>query len=185
MAKKKLDTLKKTKLIFSGELLLFFLVFAIIGSLILAEVIEIKEWKRIAFSYVPFAGGAWIIADFLWTAISKKRRLRKPLIDKILVLPAGIMVISFDIYAFVNGMVHTDVTSPLFGYIIGSDLLYLACVYIFEAFYHYKHPLPEVYEAVLEIEEEEKKKNQPVQEVIDNQSESERKTEENIEEKSE
>lgn len=157
--KKKMDGLKKVKLIYSGELLLFAVVFAVIGILILVGVISIKDWKRIAFSYVTLVGGAWLIADFIWTLASSKRRARKPLIDKILVLPAALTVISFDIYAFVKGMVHSDVTSPLFAYFIGGDLCYLALVYFFEAFYHYKHPLPELVEAALAEEEEKKKES--------------------------
>ncbi len=158
--KKKMDGLKKVKLIYSGELLLFAVVFVVIGILILVGVISIKDWKRIAFSYVTLAGGAWLIADFIWTLASPKRRARKPLIDKILVLPAALTVISFDIYAFVKGMVHSDVTSPLFAYFIGGDLCYLALVYFFEAFYHYKHPLPELVEAAMEEEKEKEEKEE-------------------------
>ena len=155
--KKKMDELKKAKLIYSGELLLFFVVFVVLGILIVINVIEIRNWKRIAFSYVTLLGGCWVIADFLWTLLSKKRRLRKPLIDKILVLPMALMVIVWDIYAFAMNLVHTDVTSPLFNYIIGANLLYLSVVYCFEAFYHWKYPLPEIIEAVEKAEEEEKK----------------------------
>ncbi len=158
--KKKMDGLKKVKLIYSGELLLFAVVFVVIGILILVGVISIKDWKRIAFSYVTLVGGAWLIADFIWTLASPKRRARKPLIDKILVLPAALTVISFDIYAFVKGMVHSDVTSPLFAYFIGGDLCYLALVYFFEAFYHYKHPLPELVEAAMEEEKEKETKEE-------------------------
>lgn len=153
--KKKMDDLKKVKLVYSGELLLFSVVFVIIGILILVGTIEIKDWKRIAFPYITLVGGAWLITDFIWTLASPSRRARKPLIDKILVLPASLTIISFDIYAFVNGMVHTDVTSPLFAYFIGGDLCYLALVYLFEAFYHYKHPLPELVEAATMEENEE------------------------------
>ncbi len=157
--KKKMDDLKKVKLIYSGELLLFALIFLVIGILILVNVISIKDWKRIVFSYVTLIGGVWIIADFIWTLASPKRRVRKPLIDKVLVLPASLTVISFDIYAFVNGMVHSDVTSPLFAYFIGGDLCYLALVYLFECLYHYKHPLPELIEAAKEDEKKEEAKD--------------------------
>ena len=156
--KKQKDLLTKSKMIYSGELLLFVLVFLVLGILILVEVISIKEWKRIAFSYVTLVGGAWIVADFLWTLLSKKRRAKKPLIDKCLVLPAGLALIAFDIYAFAAGLVHADSTDPIFHYVIGIDLLYLSMVYLFEAIYHWKHPLPEILNAVKEAEEEEAKK---------------------------
>lgn len=153
--KKKMDTLTKAKLVYSGELMLFFAVFSVIGILILTGVIAVKEWKRIAFSYVALIGGAWLIADFFWTLLSKKRRARKPLIDKILVLPAGLTVVAFDIYAFAAGLVHADTTSPLFAYFIGGDLCYLSLVYCFESIYHWKHPLPEIVEAAKEDDEKE------------------------------
>lgn len=168
--KKKMDDLKKVKLIYSGELLLFAVIFVIIGILILTGVIAIKDWKRIAFSYVTLVGGVWIIADFIWTLSSKKRRAKKPLIDKILVLPAALTMISFDIYAFSKGMVHSDVTSPLFAYFIGGDLCYLSLVYLFECVYHYKHPLIELVEAVKADEEEKKKKEMEAANIIDAES---------------
>lgn len=169
--KKKMDDLKKVKLIYSGELLLFAVVFIVIGILILTGVIAIKDWKRIGFSYLTLIGGAWIIADFIWTLSSKKRRAKKPLIDKILLLPPALVMISFDIYAFAKGMVHSDVTSPLFAYFIGGDLCYLSLVYIFECVYHYKHPLPELIEAVKADEEEKKKKEaEAASKVIDAES---------------
>lgn len=153
MAEKKRDTLTKAKMVYSGELLLFTVVFLTLGILILVGVIAIKEWKRIAFSYVTLIGGAWIVADFIWTLCSKKRRAKKCLLDKCLVLPAGLALIAFDIYAFAAGLVHADETAPIFQYMIGADLCYLSIVYCFEAFYHWKYPLPEILAAV----EEEKK----------------------------
>ena len=153
--KKQKDLLTKSKMIYSGELLLFVLVFLVLGILILVEVISIKEWKRIAFSYVTLVGGAWIVADFLWTLLSKKRRAKKPLIDKCLVLPAGLALIAFDIYACAAGLVHADSTDPIFHYVIGIDLLYLSMVYLFEAIYHWYHPIPGFLEGIEKAEREE------------------------------
>ena len=42
--KKKLDDLTKMKLIYSGELLMFAVLFAVLGPLFLFEVITVADW---------------------------------------------------------------------------------------------------------------------------------------------
>lgn len=156
--------LKKVKLVYSLELAIFFAIFAVLGTLFLTQVISVADWKRIAFSYVTLIGGTWLIIDFIWMLASKKRRAKNSFFDKIIVLPAAITVICFDIYAFANGLVHIPEgveTSPLFRYFIGIDILYLAFCYLAQIIYHWFRPLPSLIIAVedaLKEEEEEAKK---------------------------
>lgn len=135
--KKKLDLKTKTKLIYSGELLLIALVFIVIAILELTWVIKISNRHHTIFNFVTLGGAALIIGDFLWALLSKKRRKRVCLLDKFLVLPIPLYVIPFDIISLTT-------KQPQSYYQIGMPLLfiYVAIIYTFESFYHYKYPIP-------------------------------------------
>ena len=150
--------IRKVKITYSVELGIFGALFAVLGALILSGVISVADWKRIAFSYVTLVGGSWLIIDFIWMMVSKKRRAKNSLFDKIIVLPVAITVIIFDIIVFSKGLVHIpdgQATSPVFRYFIGADLLYLALAYILQIIYHLYHPLPSLIRAVDEALDEE------------------------------
>ncbi|MBQ9457017.1 MAG: hypothetical protein IJU64_00700 [Bacilli bacterium] len=150
--------MKKVKLVYSAELAIFAVLFAVLGSLFLANVISVADWKRYAFSYVTLIGGTWLIIDFIWMLASPKRRAKNSFFDKIGVLPAALTVIGFDIYAFANGLVHIPEgaeTSPLFRYFLGANMLYLALFYIASILYHWYRPLPSLGTAVDEALREE------------------------------
>ena len=136
MEKQKMPIEKKLKLIYSGELAIFAVVFAVLGILFLTEVIKPADWKRYVFTYLTLAGGLWLIADFVWTLASKKRRAKHSLLDKCLVLPVAPILISFDIYCIINGCAET---LP-YRWFIGVDFCYLSLVYAFQAIYHYYKP---------------------------------------------
>jgi len=155
--KKPMDPLKKMKLIYLLELLIFVALFIVLGILILLKVILIADWKRLVFSYLTLIGGAWIVTDFIWTLASPKRRAKNSMFDKALVLPAALFLIGFDIYAFSQGLVHIpegQETNIIFNYVLGANLLYLALVYTAEAIYHWFRPLPLLLES---LEEEQRK----------------------------
>ena len=148
MAKKKLDNLTKTKIMFAVEYAIFVVVFAVLGTLFLTDVIKVAEWKRYLFTYVTLAGGAWIIVDFFWTLLSPKRRAKNCLLDKALLLPVGPVLLTFDIYAITQGCAET---LP-YRWVIGADLCYIAVVFAFETIYHWYKPLPQLFEAVAEMD---------------------------------
>ena len=154
--KKKMDIMTKAKLIYSGELALFAVVLLVLAILEFTQVIKINGT---GFNWVTIFGGSLLIADFIWAIASKKRQKRIALIDKILVLPLALYLISFDIYCFAIKPALT-----IYRYGIPPVLLYLCLVYTFEAIYHFKYPVP----GLLDIEE---KVNQAEneQEVVDNQ----------------
>ena len=149
---KKVDPHKKVKLIYSGELLLFAVLFLVFGILKLTRVMGYNETRRIVFNWITIFGGAWGIADLIWALVSKKRRLRISLVDKFLVLPLSLFIITFD---FIS-LIAKPANDSFYIISIGAAFLYISCVYIFESIYHYYKPVPGLLE---EDEEEEKVEN--------------------------
>lgn len=150
--KKKLDEVTKVKLIYSGELLVFSVVFLVLGILFLLGIITVADWKRWAFAILTCGGGAYFIGDFIWCLVSKKHRAKVSMLDKALVLPMAIPVFVFDILSFVFGWVSSEEGITYFRYALGISLLYYAAVYLFQAFYHWKHPIPGLLEGLDEEE---------------------------------
>ncbi len=145
--KKKLDDLTKSKLIYSGELLIFGIVFAILGILILIGSINVRDWKKVAFTWVTLFGGFVLYGDFLWVLFSKKRRKKNSLLDKILVLPSATFLIGYDLYVLITS------DDSFISYVMGSVFVYLSLVYVFEGIYHWFVTHPYL------LEEEEKSEN--------------------------
>ena len=156
MEKKKLDPVTKVKLILSIEYLIFVLLFLVLGILFLLAIIKVADWKRYAFTYVTLVGGAWIITDFFWTTFSQKRRAKNCLLDKALMLPVGLALVGFDIYAITQGCTET---LP-YRYVIGINFCVIAAIYLFETIYHWFRPIPAVIEAALEDEKKEEAKDE-------------------------
>ena len=169
MAKEK-DGLKKYKLIYSGELLLISLVFLVLGILKLTGVMTSKQPRMAIFNWITMIGGLWIIADFFWTLLSKKRRRKNSLLDKILNLPIPLFLSPFDLYFLIK------YPGPeVFSICVGSVFLYVFLNYAFQGIYHYFKPSPalliayeedkkmkelELEEARKKVEEQEKKEAQ-------------------------
>ena len=141
--------IRKIKLIYSGELIFIAVVFLVIGLLELLKVITIKDWVQLVFKIVTLAGAAWLIADFLWTLLSLKKRAKNSLMDKVMMLPLAAYLLAFDIYGFVS-------PRPYEYYQIGVPIafFYIACAYIFQGIFHYKHPVPMVIEMINEASQE-------------------------------
>ena len=150
----KASLLKKSELIYSGELLAFSVVFLVIGFLKFFGVINTDPLRTTIIAFITILGSCWIIIDFIWTLVSKKRRAKNPLIDKILVLPIAFYVITFDILCFVNWLDRLEWGVDFYRIGFSVVLFYAAAVYIFQAIYHYFviHPL------ILETLEEEIRK---------------------------
>ena len=148
--KKKMDFATKAKLIYSGELLIISIVFIVVAILKLTDVFKYNPTRAIIFNWITIFGGTWIIADLIWAIVDKKRQKRICLIDKIIHAPAGIYLITFNLYCLIAGA-----SEKFYQTAIPVVLLYLAACYIFEAIYHYKYPIPGLIE-----EEENNKDNQ-------------------------
>lgn len=151
---------KKTKLIYSGELLFFVLVFITIAVLELTSVLHPKEWVLIVFNWVTLFGGLWMIIDFIWVYFSKKRRPKNSLLDKFLLVPLGLFLITFDIICFVRQIQKIAVMDDYWFriYMMVGAFFYIAAIYLFQAIYHYFYPIPMMKQAILEAEEEQRLK---------------------------
>ena len=146
MKKEKMPEEKKLKLVYSGELLLFVVVFGTLGILFLTGVIKPADWKRYLFTYVTLIGGTWLIIDIIWALASQKRRAKVCMLDKLLVVPVAPVLITFSIICIIN---NCNEELP-YRYVIGADLSYLSLVYLFMAIYHYYKPTPQMLEILEE-----------------------------------
>jgi len=154
--KKKLDELTKAKLIYSGELLVIAIIFLVIAILKITGVIPHNDVRSAIFTWVTLFGSSWAIIDFIWALVSQTRRPKVSLLDKSLHVLAAIYIFGFDLFVLITK--PTDTTIYRFGLPIA--ILYLCACYIFEAVYHFYHPLPALLNAIKEEE---------VPEVVDEQ----------------
>ena len=157
--KKKMDALTKAKLFYSGELLLFAIVFLVIGILKITGVIKYNEIRSTIFNWITIFGGTWIIIDFFWALLSKKRRPKIALIDKIIHLPAGLYLVSFDLYCFISQTKDENV----YKYGVAAVIFYLCLCYLFESIFHFFYPIPGLLDVVQEeeIKPEDSSKEEP------------------------
>lgn len=145
MAKEKMSLEKKVKLIYSGELLFFSLLFFVIATLEILGIIGKREIILIIFNWVTIFGGSWMIADFIWLMCSPKRQKKNSKIDKALLVPAGLYLITFDIICFTNA---SFVTLEFRRLMMGIVFYYLGSVYVFQGVYHWFRPIPGLLEDV-------------------------------------
>ena len=136
--KKKMDEKTKVKLIYSVELLVFAIVFFVIGLLEMLKVITISDTYHTIFNWVTIFGGVWLIADTIWALVSKKRQKRVSLLDKFIMLPLGIYLIAFDLFCLITSPEAYEV----YQYGMSSPFLYIALSYAFQGIFHYFYPVP-------------------------------------------
>lgn len=146
--KQKMDDLKKVKLIYSGELLLFSLVFLVVGLLEILNVIGVNDVFRYIFMWATPFGAAFIIINLIWTIKSEKKRKKSSLLDVISVTPMAIYFIVIDTIMFIN---YNALEKIIYQYFIGSALLAFSVIYLIQGIYHWYHPLPSLLE---ELEQE-------------------------------
>lgn len=160
---------KKIILTYTIELLVFSVVFLVLGILELLKVITFGDTFKNIFKYATLVGAALIIGDFIWMMVDKKRRARNCLLDKVMMLPLAIYLIVFDIMAISS-------ERPYEFYQIGVPLafFYISCAYGFQGIYHYYKPLPSLLEEAKKAEEEKNKVEiveKPIEEIHSEPSE--------------
>ena len=174
--KKKMDFATKAKLIYSGEILIFAVLFLVLATLRFLNVIQYNGTRVRIFNWVTIFGGTWIVVDLIWALFDKKRQKRIALIDKIIHAPAGVYLIVFDLYCLI-----TKPTDPeLYRFGIAGVLAYLGLCYVFEALYHFKYPVPGIIDAV---EQEKIQSEQALEEEKNEESSKEESEEINNEQK--
>ena len=145
--------IKKVKLIYSGELLIFAIIFIVLGFLDFLAVIKLSSRFQLIFKIVTLVGATFITGDFIWILLSPKRKAKNSLLDKIMLLLLAVYLYVFDILGFV--------LEPGYGYYqvgVSIAFIYFGCAYLFQAIYHYYHPIPSVIEMIEEIQKEEEAK---------------------------
>ena len=151
--KKKMDFATKAKLIYSGELIIFAIAFITIALLKAFNVIPFNETRARVFNWITLFGGLWVISDLIWALVDKKRQQRIAIIDKFIHAPAGVYLVTFNLYCLITQTKE----AYIYQYGLAIVLGYLGLCYIFEAIYHFKHPIPGLIE-------EEKETQEPVNE---------------------
>ena len=149
--KKKMDALTKAKLIYSGELMIFAIVFLVLGILKFVGVMGSNATRLNVFNWITLFGGTWMMVDFIWALLDKKRQKRISMVDKCLHLPAGIYLIVFDLYCLIA---KPGIDSNICKYGVPIVFCYLAFSYTFEAIYHFKYPVPGLLNAIVEVDDD-------------------------------
>ena len=155
----------KVKLVYSGELAIFSIVFLVLGILKITGVMAYDEGRRQIFNYITTAGGVWLVVDLLWAAFSKVRRQRICLLDKFLNVPLGIFLLVFNIICFTQPKMDDSFYINMMSVVF----FYVAIDYAFQAIYHFYKPLPSLMEEIRNAEALEKEENHSIPE--DNQDE--------------
>ena len=153
--KKKMDPFTKMKLFYSGELILIAIVFLVMAILDLTYVLHLKDTVITIFNWITLFGGLWLIIDFFWTLLSPKKRAKNCLLDKIISLPAGIYLITFDLIALI-GNIDKTIHYDFYRLGISIAFLYIAANYTFQGIYHWFHPVPMLLAEFAAEEEKEK-----------------------------
>ena len=154
---KKLDKETKYKLIYSGELVFFAILFLVFAILKFTKVMGYNPNRTIVFNWITIFGGAWGITDFIWALCSKKRQQRVSMLDKVLLLPLALFIITYDLICFIAKPDNAN----FYIYMIGAAFAYVAVVYTFQAVYHFYHPIPGLLEDDEEEQTEENSQEKP------------------------
>lgn len=139
---KKLDEVTKIKLIYSGELILFTIVFLVLGILQAVGVINISERFLNIFKFVTLFGAAYFIFDWVTTLTNPKKRAKACWPDKFstIFIPPYLLVIDI-LLLTKNEFVWNNPK-----YFITPLFFAIAVAYCFQGVYHWFKPLPELFE---------------------------------------
>lgn len=168
--KKQMDSLTKMKLIMSIEYLAIALVFLVVAILKLTGVMNSSDVRAKIFNFVTLAGSVWIIGDFIWASVSKKRKEKVDYLDKSLMLPLGI-------YLFIYNMISIIIWNNApqwYKYGMSVAFIYVFLTYSFFGVYHYFFPNKSL---ILAVEEEKKEQEEEAKKALEEKSKSEDKKE--------
>lgn len=149
--KEPMNPLKKMTLIMSIEYIVIAIVFLVIAILKLTGVMNSSPIRAKIFNFVTLAGSIWIIADFIWSTISKKRKEKVDYLDKSLLLPLGIYLFIYNLVS----IIIWDNADQWYRYGMSTAFIYVFIVYSFFGVYHYFFPNKSI---ILAVQEEENEK---------------------------
>jgi len=153
---KELSEEKQAIIIYSGELLIFSIVFIVLGVLRIVGIIGYNDTRRIVFNYITLLAGLWTIIEFIWILVSPKKRKKSCILDKIVVLPLSIFMITYDLISLIKN--PSDLS--FYQYCLGAAICYGGVALMFQAIYHYFNPLPAIIEEVKKAKEQAEKEEQ-------------------------
>lgn len=159
MAKKQLDDLTKTKLIYCVELLVFVVLALVLALLHITGVRSVVEWKRWLVTIGTLVGAVLIPGDWIWLLCSPKRRKKVSYFDKFLTLPVPFFMVPWDIYVLTTTAQQGSIMAvgeESFRYVLSIALFYLSAVYLAMAIYHWFKPAPALLIALEKAEAEER-----------------------------
>ena len=175
MKKTKLSDETKIKLIYSGELVIIALILIVVGALKYANVIVTKPTRLFVYNILSACCGLWMVTEFIWAMVSPKKRAKTPMLDKIIMLPIGIYILCFDTICFTRKAMGLEPLETYIRFSVGTVLTVIGLVYIFQAIYHFYHPIPQIIEA---IEETKQARLEEEQKALENEEKTEEKSEE-------
>ena len=117
--------------------MLFAVIFLVLGFLKSFGVMTYNETRRIIFNWITLFGALWPITDLIWALASKNRRKRVCLMDKFLVIPLPIFLITFDLISLIAKPTDTN----FYVFSIAAAFFYVSAIYLFQSIYHYFNPL--------------------------------------------
>lgn len=132
--------------------MLFAVIFLVLGFLKSFGVMTYNETRRIIFNWITLFGALWPIADLIWALASKNRRKRVCLMDKFLVIPLPIFLITFDLISLIAKPTDTN----FYVFSIAAAFFYVSAIYLFQSIYHYFNPLKELMDEIHGEEDKEK-----------------------------
>lgn len=162
---KKMDDLKKAKLIYSGELILIAIVALIIGILELTNIIKVGHWFIVVFTWVTILLAPAMLIDNIYVLAKPERREKANVFDRCTLIPIYIYLIIIDFITLMNALMMPQAYHQI---TIGILILSVACIYILQGCYHWYHPLPALIKA---IEEDQKAKAKPQEDIFEEKAE--------------
>ena len=141
---------KKYKLIFFLEYLLIGAVLLTVGLLKMLDVIKYDASRLLVYNIITLVGVAYIFFDFFFNVLSKTRRAKMSIVDKVIPMVLAIYLLVFDILTL--SKINQDVTFIQFS--IGGILLYAGSFAIFAGIYHWFKPSHQIAEAIEEAYQE-------------------------------
>lgn len=145
--------IKRTKLIFLAEYIFIGLVLLTLGLLRILDVIPFNSTRLLVYNIITTVGAAYLIFDFIWVIVSKKKKEKACMLDKILTLIPGLYLVVFNIICFAK--LYDSL--GFYQYSVGAVLLYAGLASLFMGIYHHYRPTKQILEAIDEIIQESKK----------------------------
>lgn len=145
MKKRRITEEMKMKLIYSGELLIFSIIFIVLGILEGFKVINLFTRIPELFYWLTLLGGIYLVFDWIRVIASKKYREKSSMIDKFIGLPLGLTLLAYDLAHLIFKVDLFDLRIML-----TVGFIYNGLNYLFQGIYHYFIPIPGLVEDKLE-----------------------------------